>query len=107
VGKEAAKDLIKQGHTVYAAARRLEQMKDLEELGGFPIKMDVSNESDIENTIQIIIGKHQKIDVLWNNAGFGLYGSVEEISIDEARKQFEVNLFGLASLTQKSNSLHA
>ena len=101
MGKEAAKDLIKQGHIVYTAARRLEQMKDLEALGGFPIRMDVSNESDVENTIQTIIKKHQRIDVLWNNAGYGLFGSVEEISIDEARKQFEVNLFGLASLTQK------
>jgi short-subunit dehydrogenase len=101
MGKEAAKDLIKQGYIVYTAARRLEQMKDLEELGGFPVKMDISKESDIENTIQTIIEKHKKIDVLWNNAGYGLFGSVEEIPIDEARKQFEVNLFGLANLTQK------
>jgi len=101
MGKEAAKDLIKQGHIVYAAARRLEQMKDLEELGGFPLKLDISKTDDIEKVVQTIIEKNDRIDVLWNNAGYGLYGSVEEIPINEARKQFEVNLFGLASLTQK------
>jgi short-subunit dehydrogenase len=101
MGKEAAKALIKQGHMVYTAARRLENMKDLEDLGGFPIQMDVSKIEDIEKGIQIIIEKSKKIDVLWNNAGYGLYGSVEEISIDDARRQFDVNLFGLAAITQK------
>ncbi|MBW1656709.1 oxidoreductase [Flavobacterium quisquiliarum] len=101
MGKEAAKALIKQGHTVYAAARRINQMQDLKALGGYPIQMDVTNESEIETTINAIIQKEGKIDVLWNNAGFGLYGSVEDVSLDEARRQFEVNLFGIAAVTQK------
>jgi len=101
MGKAAAIALIQQGHTVYTAARRLENMKDLEQLGGFPIRMDVSKAEDIENAVQTIIAKSKKIDVLWNNAGYGLFGSVEEIAIDDARQQFEVNLFGLAALTQK------
>lgn len=101
MGKEAAKALIKQGHTVYTAARRLDSMDDLAQMGGFPIQMDVSKKADIENAIKTIIDKSKKIDILWNNAGFGLFGSVEEISTEEARRQFDVNLFGLAALTQQ------
>jgi short-subunit dehydrogenase len=101
MGKETAKLLIQQGHTVYTVARRIEQMQEIKEIGGFPIQMDITQEKDIQNTVDTIIEKEGKIDVLWNNAGYGLYGAVEDIPIEEARKQFEVNLFGLAAITQK------
>ena len=101
MGKDAAKVLIEQGHIVYTVARRIEQMQDLKALGGRPIQMDVTKEEDIQHVLDTIIQKEGKIDVLWNNAGYGLYGAVEDIPIEEARKQFEVNLFGLAALTQK------
>ena len=101
MGKETAKTLIQNGHTVYTVARRIDQMQDLKQLGGHPLQMDVSNEKDIQQVVDTIISKEGKIDVLWNNAGYGLYGSVEDVPIEEARKQFEVNLFGLASITQK------
>jgi NAD(P)-dependent dehydrogenase (short-subunit alcohol dehydrogenase family) len=101
IGKEAAKALIQQGHTVYAVARRVEQMQDLQALGGHPLSMDVTKESDIQQAVDAIIAKEGKIDVLWNNAGYGLYGAVEDVPLEEARRQFEVNLFGLASITQK------
>lgn len=101
MGKEAAKKLIQEGHTVYTLARRIDQMQDLKAIGGFPMQMDITNEADIDNAVDTIIKKEGRIDVLWNNAGYGLYGAVEEIPITEAKKQFEVNLFGLALLTQK------
>lgn len=101
MGKESAKALIQQGHTVYTAARRIDQMQDLKKLGAFPIQMDVTKESDIQNVVNTIIEREGKIDVLWNNAGYGLYGALEDVPVDEARKQFEVNLFGWALLTQK------
>ena len=101
MGRETAKQLIKEGHKVYTAARRIDNMNDLKQLGGIPIQMDITNEADIQNVVDTIIKKEGKIDVLWNNAGYGLYGAVEDIDISEANKQFEVNLFGLASLTQK------
>lgn len=101
MGKESAKALIQQGHTVYTVARRIDQMQDLKTLGGHPIQMDVTKESDIQNVVDTIIQKEGKIDVLWNNAGYGLYGSIEDVSIDEARKQMEVNVFGMAAMTQK------
>lgn len=101
IGKETAKKLIKEGNIVYTVARRIELMDELKNLGAYPIKMDITNEEDVQNVLDTIIKKEGKIDVLWNNAGYGLYGSVEEIPISEARKQFEVNIFGLALLTQK------
>jgi short-subunit dehydrogenase len=76
-------------------------MKDLEDIGGKILKMDVSDDQSLVAGVDKIISDEGKIDVLWNNAGFGLYGPVEEISIDKARYQFDVNLFGLAKLTQK------
>lgn len=100
IGKATALQLIKEGHTVYGAARRLDQMKDLEEAGGHAIKMDVLEESQMQTGIDQILSKEGQIDVLINNAGYAVYGSVEDITIDEARRQFEVNIFGLARLTQ-------
>lgn len=101
MGKESAKSLIQQGHTVYTVARRIDQMQDLKALGGHPIQMDVTKESNIQNVVDTIIQKEGKIDVLWNNAGYGLYGSIEDVPIEEARKQMEVNVFGMAAMIQK------
>jgi short-subunit dehydrogenase len=101
MGKDTAKALIQDGHIVYTVARRIDQMQDLKVLGGHPIQMDITKESEIQNVVDTIIKQDGKIDVLWNNAGYGLYGSVEDIPIEEARQQFEVNLFGLAAITQK------
>jgi NAD(P)-dependent dehydrogenase (short-subunit alcohol dehydrogenase family) len=100
MGKEAAKKLIQEGHTVYAVARRVNQMQDLQAIGGHPMEMDVTIESDIKRVVETIIRQEGKIDVLWNNAGYGLYGSVEDVPLAEARRQMEVNLFGLAAVTQ-------
>lgn len=99
--KVTAEKLIKEGHTVYIVARRIDQMQDLASIGGKPLQMDVTNEADIEKVVDTIIQNEGKIDVLWNNAGYGLYGSVEDVSLEEACKQMEVNVFGLAAVTQK------
>ncbi len=100
IGKDAALRLLKEGHMVYGAARRVEQMEELVQAGGKAIKMDITEETDILACVEQIINEQGSIDVLINNAGYGLYGAVEDISIDEARRQFEVNLFGLARITQ-------
>lgn len=101
MGKETAKLLISKGHKVYAVARNIDKMNELEKLGGFPIQMDITNEADIQKVVDIIIQKENKIDVLFNNAGLTLNGAIEDIGIEEARYHFQVNLFGLASLTKK------
>lgn len=100
IGKATAKALIREGYTVYAAARRVEKMDDLKQLGGIPLKMDITKDEDIVAAVAQIDEEHGGVDVLINNAGFGLYGAVEDTTIDDARYQFEVNLFGLARLTQ-------
>ncbi|GAA5032053.1 short-chain dehydrogenase/reductase [Marivirga lumbricoides] len=101
MGKETALKLIKEGHTVYGAARRVDQMQELVKAGGHVLELDVTNEKQIVDGVKQIIFEQEKIDVLWNNAGYGLYGAVEDIAIEDARRQFEVNLFGLARVTQE------
>ncbi|WP_299215487.1 oxidoreductase [uncultured Aquimarina sp.] len=100
IGKETAIQLINEGHIVYTAARRVKNMEDLASLGGFPLEMDITKNEDIQNVVNMIILKHQKIDVLVNNAGYAIYGAIEDTTIEDARRQFEVNIFGLGRLTQ-------
>ena len=101
IGKSTALQLIKAGHTVYGAARRIENMNDLVQAGGHSIAMDITKEEDIKACVEKINTEQGRIDVLVNNAGYAVYGPIENVEIDEARRQFEVNIFGLASLTQK------
>lgn len=101
MGKDFALHLLKKGHTVYGLARRVERMDDIVQAGGKAIAMDVTNEEQIQKAVDQVLKEQGKVDVLINNAGYAVYGSVEEANIDAARRQFEVNIFGLASLTQK------
>ncbi|WP_299246607.1 oxidoreductase [uncultured Aquimarina sp.] len=100
IGKETAIQLINEGHIVYTAARRVKNMEALDALGGFSLQMDITKDEDIQNVVNTIIEKHQKIDVLVNNAGYAIYGAIEDTTIEDARRQFEVNIFGLGRLTQ-------
>jgi NAD(P)-dependent dehydrogenase (short-subunit alcohol dehydrogenase family) len=100
IGKEAARTLKKAGSVVYGAARRREMMRDLESDGIRVLQLDLTDEDSIEACVKSIIEREGRIDILVNNAGYGSYGAIEDIPISEARRQFEVNLFGLARLTQ-------
>ena len=100
IGKETARKLLEEGYVVYAAARRVEQMQDLEKLGAIALRMDVTKEEEVVAGVERINAERGGTDILINNAGFGLYGAMEDIPLDDARYQFEVNLFGLARLTQ-------
>lgn len=101
MGKATALQLLKEGHIVYGAARRVEQMQDIVKAGGYALKLDVTDEAQIVEGVKQIMQEQGRIDVLVNNAGYGLYGAVEDVSIEDARRQFEVNLFGLARITQE------
>jgi len=100
IGKAAAKLLASNGHTVYGAARRLDKMQDLKAAGVKLLEMDVTVEESMVKGVQEILRNEKRIDVLVNNAGYGSYGALEEVPISEAKYQFEVNIFGLARLTQ-------
>ncbi|OUS88565.1 oxidoreductase [Rhodococcus sp. NCIMB 12038] len=100
IGADAALRLKDAGYTVYGAARRVERMSSLQKAGVKPIALDVTDETSIRTVVDAIVGDSGRIDVLVNNAGYGSYGSIEDVPLDEARAQIEVNLFGLARLTQ-------
>ncbi|MFZ1692205.1 MAG: oxidoreductase [Flavobacteriales bacterium] len=100
MGKAFALKLIEAGHIVYGAARRTDMMKDIVQAGGRSIALDITSDDSIAACVERVIGEQGRIDVLINNAGYGIYGSVEETPIEEARRQFEVNLFGLGRITQ-------
>lgn len=100
IGYQTAEQLAKEGHIVYGAARRVDAMKPLEVFGVTPIRLDITDEVSIKEALNLIIKKENRIDVLVNNAGYGSYGAVENVRIEEAKMQFEVNIFGLTRLTQ-------
>ncbi|MBN8527788.1 MAG: oxidoreductase [Caulobacterales bacterium] len=100
MGKCIAERLIADGYLVYVAARNIDRMADLAQRGAVPLRMDISKDEDIVAAVAAITERSGGVDVLVNNAGYGLYGPVEEIPLDEARYQFEVNVFGPARLTQ-------
>ncbi len=100
MGKDFSLRLLDEGYIVYGVARRIERMSDIEGAGGHTIKLDITDDSSIVATVDQIIKEQGRIDVLINNAGYGSYGAIEDVPIEEAKRQFEVNIFGLARLTQ-------
>src|SRR3954447_23563621 len=100
IGEETARLLKAEGFEVYAVARRVDRMAGLASAGVHTFAMDVTDDASMVAGIARIVDEQGRIDVLVNTAGYGSYGSVEDVPIDEARRQFEVNVFGLARLTQ-------
>jgi len=100
IGKATALSLLSHGTSVYASARRVEKMNDLEKKGATILAMDVTNFESMNSGVQSILDKEGSVDILVNNAGYGSYGAIEDVPISEARRQFEVNIFGLGRLTQ-------
>ena len=98
IGFDAAQTLARQGHTVYAAARRVEKMEPLQSDGVKVLRMDVTDSASMAEGVKTVLDAEGRIDVLVNNAGYGYFGAVENVTMEEARRQVEVNVFGLAEL---------
>ncbi|MEW9530916.1 oxidoreductase [Microbispora sp. NPDC049125] len=100
IGHATALGLLHAGHTVYGAARRVEKMSAIRAAGGHISPVDVTEEADLQRVVSTVLAEQGRIDVLVNNAGAGLYGAAEDVPIERARDLFEINLFGVARLTQ-------
>ncbi len=100
IGEATVKRLLADGYDVYAAARRLDRMVSLGDLGAKPISLDLTDDASIAAAMARIESESGRVDVLVNNAGYGSYGALEDVPLEEARRQFEVNLFGAARLIQ-------
>ena len=100
IGADTARRLQALGYIVYGAARRTDRLQALAADGIRPLAMDVTDDASMTSGVNRILEETGRIDILVNNAGYGSYGAIEDVPIDEARRQFEVNVFGLARLTQ-------
>ncbi len=100
IGRATAERLARGGWPVFASARRVEAIRELEGAGCRCLALDVCDEPSLRAGIEAIEKEHGAVGVLVNNAGYGSDGPIEEIAIEEVRRQFETNVFGLLRLTQ-------
>ncbi|MHC4120236.1 MAG: SDR family NAD(P)-dependent oxidoreductase [Planctomycetota bacterium] len=95
-GKIVAFRLLERGFVVYATARRLDLMKELEKAGADLLFIDVRDDDSVKTAINRIIKERDFIDVVVNNAGYGTFGSIENTPIEEVQRQFDTNVCGMA-----------
>ncbi|MDI2022252.1 oxidoreductase [Paenarthrobacter nicotinovorans] len=100
IGFATALALAGAGFTVYAGARRVDMMEPLKDHGITVLSLDVTSEESMMSAVAQVEAAHGRVDVLVNNAGYGSYGSLEEVPLAEGRRQFDVNVLGLARMTQ-------
>jgi len=106
IGLESALLLARNGYITYATMRSPEKdtsVKAAVQNEGLPIRvvqLDVTDDSSVKNGVNHIISEAGRIDVLVNNAGYGLGGALEDLAMEEIKSQFETNLFGLIRVTQ-------
>lgn len=100
IGKAIVSRLLADGWRVWGAARRVDQMADIAAEGARVVSLDVTSEDSMTAAVKTLLDAEGRIDALVNNAGYGSYGAIEDVPLAEARRQFEVNVVGLARLCQ-------
>ena len=100
IGRAVVEDLLRQGHTVWATARRPDTLSDLADRGAHVTALDVTDEASMSSAVAEVEAAHGAVGTLVNNAGYGEYGAVEEVDMDKVRAMFETNVFGLARMCQ-------
>jgi NADP-dependent 3-hydroxy acid dehydrogenase YdfG len=100
IGRATAEHLAQSGWTVYATARRPETLADLEQRGCQALALDVTDEESMRGAVDTVVQAHGAVGVLINNAGYSQSGAVESVPIEQARAQFETNVFGLLRMCQ-------
>ena len=100
IGRGTAEHLADKGHTVYATARKIESIKDLEAKGCRLLALDVNDEQSMAAAVAEVEAAEGAVGALINNAGYSQSGAVEDIPIDSIRGQFETNVFGLIRMCQ-------
>ena len=100
IGAATAAALVQAGHTVYATARKVETLAELEALGAHPLELDVTSEDSMIAAVKRVEAEQGQVGTLINNAGFAEYGPIEESDLERVRAMFDTNVFGLARLTQ-------
>jgi NADP-dependent 3-hydroxy acid dehydrogenase YdfG len=100
IGRATAEHLAANGWKVYATARRVESIEDLSDSGCVTLALDVTDEASMRTAVDAVEQAEGAIGVLVNNAGYSQSGAVETVSLDDVRRQFETNVFGLLRMCQ-------
>ncbi len=98
IGRATAERLARAGHTVYASARELDSIAELEAHGCRLLQLDVTDHASMEAAVATVVEQEGAVGVLVNNAGYSQSGAVESVPMDEVRRQFETNVFGLVEM---------
>ena len=107
IGYETSLSLAREGYFTYATMRDVKKEETIKKIAAeenLPLKvieLDVDNEDSVQNAVKTIIEEKQRIDVLVNNAGWGIWGTAEDVSIEEFKEQFETNFFSVVRMIQK------
>lgn len=102
IGLATAELLKQKGFKVYASARKEKDVQILRDLGFYTFKLDVRKKDDISFALNEIINNDNKLDAVFNNAGFGQPGAIEDITTEVLKEQFETNVFGLHELSKQT-----